>query len=123
MTAEKEKYENLLWLQMEPVINKYLQSNSNGAPNGALKAHYHVQLCYLYVASIRFCKDYAAGMESVNDAWGSNLLYTKIHDRTQKLTDFMDEEIGFPLNSEPNYQELAPKFFKKFIKLVRQVEE
>ncbi len=61
-----------------------------------------------------------AGDKMHDDGWVEygTMVYTYIHDATQKLTDYMDEVIGFPLeNKRPDYDTLAPKFFEEFIRL------
>jgi len=46
--------------------------------------------------------------------------YMAVHTETQRLTDYMDEVIGFPLSGRPDYDTLAPAFFKRFHTLAMQ---
>ena len=92
-------------------------SNADGRQNGAEKAEQHLMLSYIYVSSVALVTVDKAMRMSLDDGNGSTFLYRKIHDATQKLTSYMDEEIGFPLVGRPDYDKLAPLFFDKFIKL------
>lgn len=111
-----ERVEHLLWLMMEDHIHRYLMANAEGRCDGYAKAMHHIELCKIYVASVRMCEVDNAGREHVDaDDW--TLLYSVIHDASQDLTSFMDEVIGFPITGRPDYEVLAPKFFKEFVRL------
>lgn len=46
-----------------------------------------------------------------------SMMYNIIHDATQDLTSFLDEEIGFPLEDpRPDYSKFIPLFFSEFIR-------
>jgi len=89
-------------------VNRYLMSCADGRQDGAEKALRHRELCSFYVAISRGYSDpEVAAREREDD-------YMAVHSETQKLTDYMDEVIGFPLKGRPDYSVLAPAFFKKF---------
>jgi len=92
---------------MEFDIHRYLIANSHGVCDGAAKAHHHLNLCRMYVASKKLCR--TDEVDDVSDYFES------IHSSTQRLTDNMDTLIEFPIDSKPDYDELAPKFFEQFI--------
>jgi len=111
------KTKHVLWLLMEHDINRYLMSNAEGRQDGYAKAMHHIKLCEIYVAGIKGCSIDKAGM-IFNDG-GESFLYEDIHDKTQALTAYMDEVIGFPITGRPDYDRLAPKFFREFVKLAK----
>jgi len=89
---------------------RYLLSNAHGRWDGAEKAVRHEELCRTYVAVFfRTTEDLAR--RDHEDA------YKAVHDRTQELTDNLDVAIGFPLESQPDLDDLAPKFFCEFHRL------
>jgi len=108
----KSQNRHLLWMLMEFSIGRYLLSNSYGRLNGFEKAQTHRELCAIFIASKRLCSiDRAKSDESL----------MLIHDATQRLTGYMDEEIGFPIDEQPeDYDELARKFFDRFIELAEE---
>ena len=85
-------------------------SNADGRLDGAEKAHRHMNLCYFYVAVVRGREEDDLEVQCGDD-------FDAVHDKTQDLTSFMDEEIGFPLTGTPDYEKLAPLFFDKFHQL------
>lgn len=89
-------------------VTRYLISNSIGRRDGAAKAHWHSELCQFYVALIKGQED----PDTVRRYYEAD--YQRVHTATQKLTDHLDTEIGFPLDEEPNYDALEPKFFERF---------
>ncbi len=100
------------WLLMQHSIHRYLMSNAHGRWNGAEKAMRHLELCKMYVAVI-------CGGE-IEDALPMHEDdFLAVHSKTQELTGSMDEAIGFPLESMPDYDALAPLFFEKFMDLAR----
>ena len=116
MSEDKKRIKHLLWLMMEFSINRYLMANTKGRESGGEKADNHINLSMIYVASVKFCDVDDAGQFSSEK--GRHLLYMTVHNKTQELTDFMDEFIGFPLeDTRPDYETLAPKFFEEFIRL------
>ena len=92
----------------------YLESNACGLWDGALKAETHNRLCELFVAK-RLGLDVlsAASFLKVEDEY----LVSMLRKSTLSLTDNLDEVIGFPLNSAPNYKRLVPMFVGKFLQL------
>jgi hypothetical protein len=105
-----KELKHALWLLMNFNIHRYLMSNAQGRWNGAEKAMCHIELCKLYVAVVRLTEPDAVMMEHMED-------WKAVHDKTQELTDHLDEVIGFPLSDTPDYDNLAPLFFEKFITL------
>lgn len=113
---------NLLWLLCEFNVNRYLMANAKGRRDGAEKAEVHMSLSRKFVA-------WWFGIEVdqasyVSCAGSERLAWVVVHDGTQKLTDKLDEVIGFPLDSRPDYDDLAPKFFMKFYELaIKELED
>lgn len=93
-------------LHVDFAVNRYLMANAHGRWDGAEKAQRHRELCQFYAAL-----HLGVGIDAV-DITGSE--YRAIHRATQDLTDSLDEAIGFPLESDPDYDELAPLFFDRF---------
>jgi hypothetical protein len=46
--------------------------------------------------------------------------YLLVHSATQRLTDRLDEAIGFPLVGQPDYELLVTRFFEQFHDLAIQ---
>lgn len=105
--AAEASFRQACWLAMSHTIGRYLMSNAKGRWNGAEKAHCHEHLCKFYVAAAR-----GVELEDVRVDYGDD--YKAVHDNTQKLTDNLDEAIGFPLESDPDYDVLERKFFERF---------
>lgn len=87
-----------------PVV-RYLIANTAGRLDGAEKALRHQSLCSFYVASI-------LGLGDVDDVRRGGIgeaLYQAVHARTQELTDYMDEAIGFPVKSPPITTRSGPR--------------
>ena len=118
---QNERINHLLWMQMEFHVVRYLISNTAGRLDGYQKAHHHMKLTEIYLASLLmvdpddvFRVEEPDGME----------LQRKVHDHTQELTAYMDDIIGFPIDGEnPDYKTLKHKFFKKFIILADEAVE
>lgn len=108
--TEKERF--LLWLLMKFDIYRYLMSNAMGRENGFEKSERHISLIKTYL-SYKWEIDPYDGM-IIEDT------FDDIHTHTQSLTDHLDIQIGFPLDSHPNYDALAPLFFDKFVKLCEE---
>lgn len=106
-------FKSACWLRTSFSIGRYLMSNAHGRWNGAEKALYHRELCKFYVASVRGFDD-----EGLVDLCGED--FKAVHKSTQQLTDRMDEVIGFPLDSAPDYAKLEPLFFEHFHTLAMQ---
>lgn len=99
-----------LRLMTELSTIRYLLSNSHGRWDGAEKAVRHEELCRTYVAVFfRTTQDLAR--RDHEDA------YKAVHNKTRELTDNLDVAIGFPLESQPDLDDLAPKFFREFHRL------
>lgn len=105
--AAEARFRQACWLAMRFTIGRYLMSNAKGRWDGAEKAHRHEELCKFYVAAVR-----AVELDDVRVHHEAD--YKAVHDHTQKLTDNLDEAIGFPLESDPDYDVLEPKFFERF---------
>ena len=100
-------FKSACWLRTSFSIGRYLMSNAHGRWNGTEKALYHRELCKFYVAAVRGFDD-----EGLVDLCGED--FKAVHKSTQQLTDRMDEVIGFPLDSAPDYAKLEPLFFEHF---------
>ena len=113
----EKRLNHALWLLMELDIHRYLQANTVNRWDGASKATHHINLCEIYIASIMLCKP--------KKCLQHRDYYERIHRKTQGLTSYLDEKIGFPLDSQPTHQEyidLSRKFFTEFITLANMVE-
>jgi hypothetical protein len=75
--------------------------------SGAEKAQRHMELCQFYVAALRGVSLDDARLHCEDD-------YQAVHAKTQELTDYLDEAIGFPLAGRPDYDALEPLFFERF---------
>lgn len=90
------------------IIARYLMSNAHGRWNGAEKAQRHAELCAFYVACAFDLADESDVRRDHEDE------FQAVHEATQALTSNLDEEIGFPLDSQPDYDALIPLFFERF---------
>lgn len=106
-------FKNACRLHTQFAMGRYLMSNAYGRWDGAEKAQRHMQLCQFYVAAVRGLDDTDKVDISSND-------FKAVHKETQKLTDHLDEVIGFPLDAPPNYEVLEPLFFEHFHSLAIQ---
>jgi len=122
----EQRLKHALYMLMSFPIHRYLMANTAGRLDGNEKADVHLRLSNIYVASqmgivdADGAKRVMAGAKTRDDGWVQHgtMAYTYIHDATQKLTDYMDEVIGFPIDdTRPDYDALAPKFFEEFIRL------
>ena len=115
-TEKMSRLRHTLYLLMEFEIVRYLMCNADGREDGAEKALRHDNLCRIYLASVFGC--------SVDDARSlRGAEYDAVHERTQELTGYMDEVIGFPLKGRPDYDILQPKFFSSFVRLADEAIE
>lgn len=106
-TAEQQA-RHALWLMTEFYVNRYLMANAHGRRDGAEKAEQHQNLCERFIA-VYFC----VSRDDVRMEYEAQ--YQDVHTATQDaLTDRLDEVIGFPLDSRPDYDTLAPVFFDVF---------
>ena len=121
MNYKQKRINHLLWMQMDHYIHRYLMANTEGRQDGFEKAHHHMELTKIYLASILFCdKDRT---HYVNEPNGMEM-FEDIHDHTQELTSYLDTEIGFPLDdTRPDYDTLAPLFFNRFIELADEAAQ
>jgi hypothetical protein len=108
------RFRQACWLATRFAIGRYLMSNAHGRWDGAEKAHRHQELCQFYVAMARGVAPEDVRVDFEDD-------YKAVHDNTQKLTDHLDEVIGFPLESTPDYDVLEPMFFERFHVLALEV--
>ena len=116
MITLEEKFKHSLWLLCQFAVNRYLIVNADGRWDGAEKALRHRELCLFFFATQR--------LQEKDEVYLRDPLYIAIHDTTQELTDNLDTEIGFPLKGRPDYDTLAPLFFKRFYALaMRAISE
>jgi hypothetical protein len=100
-------FKNACRIHLESFILHYLRANAYGHENGAAKALCHVDLCKFYVATFHGCTEDSVRRDHEDE-------FMAVHDATQALTDYLDERIGFPMSSDPDYEKLIPLFFDKF---------
>lgn len=108
-----DMFKNACRLHTQFAVGRYLMSNAHGRWDGAEKAQRHLQLCQFYVAAVRGFDDEQKVLLESSD-------FKAVHKETQKLTDHLDEVIGFPLDSTPDYEKLEPLFFERFHALALQ---
>jgi hypothetical protein len=109
----KRENRHLLWMLMEHSIHRYLLSNTKGRLNGFEKAEQHLAMSAIFVAAKKRCE---VDQAKRHKEW------MIVHDATQKLTGYLDTEIGFPIDEtdEIYYDKLSRKFFDKFIALAEE---
>ena len=108
-----DRNKHLLWLLMRRNIMRYLMSNTHKRLDGAQKAHHHIEMCNIYIAGVLQC--YPDGVHFQRDPDGM-AVFRAVHDHTQKLTNNLDTEIGFPLeDTRPPYDSLCLLFFNEFL--------
>ena len=112
--SSEAAFRQACWLHLQLAVTRYLLCNSVGRLDGAEKAHRHMEMCTFYVAVVRGVELERVRRDHEDD-------YQRVHTNTQKLTDYLDEVIGFPLHERPDYDRLAPKFFEKFHALALEV--
>lgn len=110
---ENAQLRHALWLLMERDIGRYLLVNSHGRWDGAEKAMRHISLCTTYLSVALCCP--SDQVRTFNED-----SFQKVHKKTQELTDHMDQIIGFPLESMPDFDALAPRFFNEFVRLAME---
>ena len=98
----------------ESAGRKYLESNSKGFENGAIKAEMHRVLVELFISE-KLELDVSA-IKSIEYRIDDHIyqMYPEIRKATLSLTDYLDEVIGFPLDKAPNYKKLVPLFVDEF---------
>jgi len=106
-------FKNACRLHTGFAIGRYLMSNAHGHWNGAEKAQCHIQLCQFYVAVVR-------GFDDAEKVELDGEDFKAVREMTQQLTDRLDEVIGFPIDSTPDYEKLEPLFFDHFHVLAMQ---
>ena len=104
-------FKNACRIHTDFMVARYLMSNADGRQDGAEKAHYHMELCKFYVATIRGHDDPDTVRREHEDD------FQAVHEKTQELTSYLDEVIGFPITGRPDYDTLKPLFFERFHKL------
>ena len=108
-------FKNACRVHTDFMVARYLMSNADGRHNGAEKAHYHMQLCKFYVCVMHGHDDPdTVRIEHEED-------YQAVHEKTQELTSYLDDAIGFPLVGCPDYDTLKPLFFGRFHELAMKV--
>ena len=110
VAAAWDLFKQSLYIGMRFTCGRYLMSNAHGRWDGAEKAQRHMELCQYIIASVFGCDVDVARREHENE-------YQAVHTATQVLTDNLDAEIGFPIDSKPDYDDLEPKFFNRFFDL------
>lgn len=108
-------FKNACRIHTSFAITRYLMSNACGRENGAEKADRHRELCQFYVAAAFGLTDPALAHRRHEKE------YRAVHTATQRLTDYLDETIGFPLTGQPDYEVLGPLFFEQFHALAMSV--
>lgn len=103
-------FKNACRIHTDFMVARYLMSNADGRQNGVEKATRHGELCRFYVAVVRGCDPDHAARDYMDD-------YLAVHESTQALTSYLDEQIGFPLTGRPDYDHLGPMFFERFHEL------
>lgn len=109
--AQQDYFKHACWLALQRECAQYLIANSHGRRDGAMKAHWHMELCKFYtsVANGGSDPDYIRREHEE--------VYQRVHNHTQQLTDRLDEVIGFPLKERPDYDVMLPRFFEHFHRL------
>ncbi len=115
---EQNLFKNACRISTRFLISRYLLSNTDGRLDGAEKATRHQELCEFYVASVLGLPD--PDLVRRRSGLGEDL-YQAVHEKTQDLTDYLDEVIGFPLKGKPDHDVLEPLFFDKFHELAMSV--
>jgi hypothetical protein len=94
----------------------YLESNACGLWDGALKASTHALLCDLFIARRLGIAISKAGWLEVD----GKRLSSMVREPTVDFTSNLDKEIGFPLETAPNYKKLVPLFVDRFLELTAE---
>lgn len=105
-----ELLENACRIHTSHMMHRYLMACAHGRWDGFEKATRHKELCSFYVAVVR-----GGDPDTIRRTHESD--YQNVHTTTQQLTDNMDTQIGFPLDSKPDYDVLVPRFFARFHQL------
>jgi hypothetical protein len=113
MTDQTQSLREACRIHTAFAVNRYLMACTSSRADGAEKALRHRELCAFYVGAVRGVDPERAQREHWDD-------YKAVHEATQALTDYLDEQIGFPIDGWPDYDTLAPKFFEKFHTLAMQ---
>ena len=103
-------FRQAMYLRTYRTCAQYLMSNAHGRWDGSAKAYNHQELCKDFIAAVKGCDP-----DIVRRNYEAE--YQSVHTETQKLTDNLDSEIGFPTDSRPDYDDLEPKFFSRFFDL------
>lgn len=110
MTIWERRAKQALRVATDFACHRYLISNSHGRWDGFEKAQSHRELCETFVATFRNVKP-----DQVSRLWQDD--YDAVHEATQKLTGYLDREIGFPLEEAPDFDDMIPKFFNRFYEI------
>lgn len=110
---EMDLFKNACRIHTDLAVHRYLMSNAAGRECGAEKALRHAELCSFYVGAFHASNPDHAARDHEAD-------FKAVHTATQALIDYLDERIGFPLGSMPDYDKLAPLFFEQFHSLAVQ---
>lgn len=98
-------------------VSRYLMANSCQRLDGAEKAERHINIStiiYEYIKCKILTPDHYGEMRVIHDFLA------------EKLTDKMDEVIGFPINTPlygTDYDELHRKFIKTILQLMPEMEK
>ena len=103
-------FKNAARIHTHFMVARYLMANADGRQDGAEKSQRHIELCAFYVAAI-----HGADPEQVICDYTED--FEAVHEATQELTSYLDEQIGFPLTGRPDYDRLGPLFFERFHEL------
>lgn len=105
-------------LDFEFLINRYLMANAKGLEDGSIKAETHDLICAKFISESFCISEGKAKKLTVYSCGESENLVQMVRSESRKLTDNLDEVIGFPLDKAPNYNRLIPKFKHEFSKLI-----
>ncbi len=112
----EKRFKNACRLALAFDIYRYLISNTKGREDGAEKALRHERMCSFYVSVFYGLEDQDQARVNHEDQ------YQMVHDKTQELTSYLDEAVGFPLEDRhPDFDKLFPLFFEKFHQLATEV--
>jgi hypothetical protein len=112
VTTDNELFKNVCRIHLLHAIYRYLIVNAEGRWDGAEKSQRHREMCQFYVAAYRGLTD-ADDVQMETEDSG----YWLVHEKTQQLTDHLDEVIGFPLKGKHDYELLETLFFDRFHEL------
>jgi hypothetical protein len=104
--------------QFEALALTYLESNAVGRRDGALKANTHEAMCALFVSTyLNVSKDISWNLKNKD----GKRIEDVVREGTRPFTDNIDDIIGFPKDTAPNYRKLTPRFVEGFLALATEI--